>query len=181
MTIVRAADLVATPWRNGVGVTRRISTGGHPESPDWTLSIADIAAPGRFSLFPGLDRTAVVVGDEPLDLTINDATRTIALLDRVSFAGEDVVDATPTRRPTRLLNLMTRRGRCLGELSLRHIRGSVNPGPDDGIAWMVLAGRLVVGEHDLRRWDTVFLADPRHEIRGAATVAAVRLQNEENP
>jgi hypothetical protein len=46
---------------------------------------------------------------------------------------------------------------------------------------MVLAGRLVVGEHDLRRWDTVFLADIRHEIRGAATVAAVRLQPEENP
>ncbi|MDY6810086.1 MAG: HutD family protein [Actinomycetota bacterium] len=177
--IVCAADLAAEPWRNGGGVTRRIATGGSADRPDWTLSIADIDSACRFSPFPGMDRTAVVVGDDPVDLTINDTTRTLALLDRVTFAGEDIVSANPIRRPTRLLNLMTQRATCGGTLTLRHVRGMVDPGADDTVAWVVLAGHLIVDQQQVRRWDTVFLADLTSEIRGAATVAVIRLHPEE--
>ncbi|MXP21774.1 hypothetical protein GIY30_10480 [Gordonia sp. HNM0687] len=179
--IVRAADLAATPWRNGGGVTRRIVTGGPADGPDWTLSIADIDSSCRFSQFPGMDRTAVVVGNDPVELTVNDTTHTLALLDRVTFAGEDIVSATPIRRPTRLLNLMMQRATCDGTLTLRHVRGTVDAVTDDTVALVVLAGHLIIDQQQLRRWDTVVLTDLTPQIRGAATVAAVRLHSEENP
>ncbi len=180
--VVPIATLHPTPWRNGGGMTRRIATGGADGSdPDWTLSLADIETACQFSTFPGLARTAVVVGDDPVDLTVNGATRTLALLDRISFTGDHDVRAAPTRSATRLLNLMTRSGVWDGALSLRHLRGTFTLDADDVVAHMVLAGSLIVGDDELRRWDTILLADEPIEVTGAATVAAVHIRPSTTP
>ncbi|MFW0782933.1 HutD family protein [Gordonia sp. CPCC 206044] len=171
-----AAALSPTRWRNGAGTTRRIAAGGTPSpEPDWTLSLADIDTDCCFSAFPDVDRMAVVVGDNPVDLTIGGQRRTLALLDRVTFAGEDTVHAHPTRGATQLLNLMTRRRTLRGALTLRHHRGAAMAGTTDGVAWVVLAGTLHVDDVPLRRWDTVLLGNTPVEITGAATVAAVHV------
>ncbi|AZG46535.1 HutD/Ves family protein [Gordonia insulae] len=175
--MIRVSEVTPTAWRNGGGVTRRIATGGvEPTDAGWTLSLADIETRCQFSTFPGLVRTAVVVGDDPVDLTIDGFTRTLALLDRITFSGEAEVHAEPTRRATRLLNLMTRRGSHEGTLSLRHLRGTHPLGPDDGVACVVLAGTLTVAGARLRRWDTILLDGAPIEAAGAATVAIVRIR-----
>ena len=173
--IIRASSLTAERWRNGAGTARRIATGGDGRHPEWTLSLADIERRCEFSSFPGFDRTAVVVGDDPVEMTINATTCVLDLLDRVSFAGEDDVLADPTRGSTCLLNLMTRRGVTRGQVSLRHLRGSHTFEPDGVQACTVLAGSLLVGDAELRRCDTVLPGDEQVQAVGAATVAIVTI------
>lgn len=177
--VVRASTLPPTPWRNGAGVTRRIASGTitsrGTDHPDWTLSLADIETDCAFSSFPGMRRTAVVVGDDPVDLTVNGTTHTLALLDRIGFDGEDDVCANPTRRPTRLLNLMARREACDGALTLRNLRGAHMIGPDDGVVLTVLAGSLEIDGKELHRWDSVLLGGAPREVTGAATVAVAHI------
>ncbi|ROZ88588.1 HutD family protein [Gordonia sp. OPL2] len=178
--IVRASTLPPAPWRNGAGVTRRIASGKTAlddiAPPDWTVSLADIETDCAFSLFPGMHRTAVVVGDDAVDLTVNGTTHTLALLDRIGFDGEDDVRATPTRRPTRLLNLMCRRDTCAGTLTLRNVRGVHTIGADDGVVLTVLAGSLTLGDQEIRRWDSVLLDGSPREVTGAATVAVAHIR-----
>lgn len=172
--VVHIDQCDAQPWRNGAGVTRRIAIGAdRSDRPAWTLSLADIETDSDFSTFPGLDRTAVVVGDDPISIAVNGSVRTIGLLDRIVFAGEDEVRALPTRGPSRLLNLMTRRDTHTGSITLHHLRGTRELSNADGVAWMVLAGSLATGTHTLRRWDTVILEENPITLAGAATVAAV--------
>ncbi|MCG7634415.1 MULTISPECIES: HutD/Ves family protein [Gordonia] len=175
--VIPLSSLDVTSWRNGGGTTRRIAAGCGGHEPDWALSLADIEKRSAFSTFAGVDRAAVVVGDDPVDMTINGTSRTLGLLDRVSFAGEDDVEAGPVRGATYLLNLMTRRGVVVGALNLRHIRGRVAVGPGNGRAWVVLTGALRVNGAELCRWDTVLLGRQRNEISGAATVAVVHISS----
>ena len=68
------------PWRNGGGVTRPLvsareagsaSTGS--ASADWRLSLADISADAEFSVFPGMQRHAVLLGSGAVSLASNGA------------------------------------------------------------------------------------------------------------
>jgi len=58
---IRAADYRAMAWKNGQGMTREIAR--EPGDGDflWRLSIAEVAASGDFSLFPGYDRTITLI------------------------------------------------------------------------------------------------------------------------
>ena len=56
--ILRAADRVPAAWKNGGGVTREVAS--WPEQAgldgfDWRISLAEVAAGGPFSVFPGVD------------------------------------------------------------------------------------------------------------------------------
>ena len=53
-----------TPWRNGGGVTRELLAWPNPA--DWRLriSVADIAADGPFSAFPGVRRWFTLLSGE---------------------------------------------------------------------------------------------------------------------
>jgi environmental stress-induced protein Ves len=58
------AQLRATPWKNGGGVTREIAC--HPpqagmQNFDWRISIAHIASDGDFSVFAGVDRVITLL------------------------------------------------------------------------------------------------------------------------
>jgi environmental stress-induced protein Ves len=124
ITLVRAATLVASPWKNGGGVTREVAAS--PEGAGfgtfaWRVSIADVAAPGPFSRFAGIDRTLVLLAGAGMLLdahsdvadTASSGTQTHALeqpLDVVRFAGEALIDARLVNGPTRDFNLMVRRG-----------------------------------------------------------------------
>ncbi|RAC78746.1 HutD family protein, partial [Burkholderia multivorans] len=83
--LIRAADLVASPWKNGGGVTREIAAGfpeaGHADAPGadapgagaldtfvWRVSVADVGAAGPFSRFDGVDRTLVLLSGAGMTL-----------------------------------------------------------------------------------------------------------------
>ncbi|MFI6983757.1 HutD family protein [Embleya sp. NPDC050154] len=102
-------------WRNGGGDTREIATqaAADPADFDWRASIATISADGPFSAFPGVDRTITLlagggvrlVGDDGLDHRLDRTGEPFA------FSGESAVRATVLGAGTRVLNIMTRRGR----------------------------------------------------------------------
>ncbi|WP_422648130.1 Histidine utilization protein HutD [Cupriavidus sp. H18C1] len=110
--------LTPMPWKNGGGTTREIAAwppAAGIDAFDWRLSIADIAADGPFSAFPGIDRQIVLLDGDGVRLHARDGSfdhRLVAVGEPFAFAGEATVDATLLGGPTRDFNVMTRRGRC---------------------------------------------------------------------
>ncbi|TAM01174.1 MAG: HutD family protein [Paraburkholderia sp.] len=127
VALLRGADLVASPWKNGGGVTREIAVA--PVANDaaraafaWRVSVADVAQPGPFSRFDGVDRTLVLL--EGAGMLLDEAgpaamTHTLAHpLDIARFAGETAIDARLIDGPTRDFNLMVRRDAARGTLEV---------------------------------------------------------------
>ncbi|MEX3764187.1 HutD family protein [Paraburkholderia phenoliruptrix] len=127
VTLIRAAELVASPWKNGGGVTREVAA--HPADAGldafvWRVSVADVAQAGPFSRFAGIDRTLVLLSGAGMlldEAQSDNAVKTHALtrpLDIARFAGEARIDARLVDGPTRDFNLMVRRGAARGELEV---------------------------------------------------------------
>ncbi len=113
-TILRAAGRIATPWKNGGGVTREIAA-WPPEAGldefDWRISMAEVREPGAFSLFPDVDRCLTVI-EGYLRLTFDDE-RSVSLDPRSepwAFPGDRACHGQPIDGPVLDLNVMWRRG-----------------------------------------------------------------------
>ncbi|HVE07255.1 MAG TPA: HutD family protein [Paraburkholderia sp.] len=132
IALIPAASLVATPWKNGGGVTREIAAypqGAALDAFGWRVSVADVAQPGPFSRFAGIDRTLVLLEGSGMLLDErgdsgdrgNASPRTHALtkpLDIARFAGETAIDARLVDGATRDFNLMVRRGAASGHVEI---------------------------------------------------------------
>lgn len=123
-TLIRGADLVAAPWKNGGGVTREVAAfpeGAGLDAFVWRMSIADVAQAGPFSRFAGIDRTLVLLSGAGMlldEASEGNSTNTHALtqpLDIARFAGEAQIDARLVDGATRDFNLMVRRSAAVGE------------------------------------------------------------------
>lgn len=68
MKLIRYADLLETPWKNGGGVTRTIAARTEDDATLWRLSMADVAQGGPFSNFAGLTRSLTVVSGDGMVL-----------------------------------------------------------------------------------------------------------------
>ena len=113
MQILRAADRVATPWKNGGGVTREVAArppGAGMDGFDWRVSLADVAADGPFSAFPGVDRVLTVIEGDGLVLEVEGRAAHLTPGAPFAFPGEAAVAARLTAGPIRDLNVMVRRG-----------------------------------------------------------------------
>ncbi|WP_176041545.1 HutD/Ves family protein [Burkholderia stabilis] len=122
-TMIRAADLVALPWKNGGGVTREIGAwppGAALDAFAWRVSVADVGAAGPFSRFDGIDRTLVLLSGAGMTLAEAGGARHVldTPLARADFAGEAAIDATLHDGATRDFNLMTRRSATRGTLDV---------------------------------------------------------------
>ncbi|MFD6182257.1 HutD family protein [Streptomyces goshikiensis] len=111
--VLRAADRAAAVWKNGGGVTREIAA--WPESAgtadfEWRVSLADVAADGPFSGFPGVDRTLTLAEGAGMDLTVAGAHRLVD--ERYAprhFAGDAPTDCRLLDGPVLNFNVMYRR------------------------------------------------------------------------
>lgn len=111
------SNLRAVPWKNGVGSTRNLAV----EPPDatlddfvWRISLAEVAATGEFSLFPGVDRTILLWSGSGMILRAADWSFTlIQPLAPFSFLGEDGIVCELIDGPTIDLNVMVRRGAAM--------------------------------------------------------------------
>lgn len=113
MRVLRAADRVATRWKNGGGVTREVLAwppGAGLDGFDWRVSLADVAADGPFSAFPGVDRVLTVIAGDGLVLEIDGRPVRLEPGAPLAFPGEAAVMARLTAGPIRDLNVMVRRG-----------------------------------------------------------------------
>src|SRR3712207_1822597 len=113
--VVRNADLVRVPWKNGGGTTAEVAAfpeGAGFDAFGWRVSMADVETDGPFSAFPGIDRTLIVVEGTGLELDVEGASyRLDASSPKLSFSGDDATIGRLLAGPIRDLNVMTRRGR----------------------------------------------------------------------
>jgi uncharacterized protein len=114
MRVLRHADRIAQPWKNGGGVTREVAVfppGAGMSDFEWRVSIADVSSAGPFSRFEGIDRILTVI-DGQLRLTFAEANQTIVLRpgENHAFVGEADVVGAPVEGLVRDLNVMVRRG-----------------------------------------------------------------------
>ena len=105
--IVDAAQVPPQPWKNGGGVTRELLR--WPAAGPWRLrlSVADIAADGPFSAFPGVTRWFAVLDGAGVVLTFADGERTLRPGDApLCFDGAAAPGCRLIAGPTVDLNLM---------------------------------------------------------------------------
>lgn len=129
MRLLSAADRIAAPWRNGGGVTREVAAfppGAGMDAFGWRISLADVAADGPFSAFPGVDRVLTVIEGAGLVLDVEGRAATLdAASPPLAFAGEAKVAARLTGGPIRDLNLMVRRDGWRGRARRLTVAGAV--------------------------------------------------------
>jgi uncharacterized protein len=127
--ILRAADRVSTPWKNGGGITREVAVwplaAGVKEF-GWRLSIATVSRGGPFSTFPGVDRELAVI-EGVLQLAIDGGPP--VLLDAssppVRFAGDVPTHGEPQSGHVTDLNVMTHRGQYTSRMRRVTIAGTL--------------------------------------------------------
>jgi environmental stress-induced protein Ves len=120
--VLRAAERVATAWKNGGGITREVAA--FPEGADladfhWRVSLADVADGGPFSVFPGIDRIITLVRGPGMALTVDGAETTVGEPYRpFAFPGDADTGCRLLGGPLTDLNVMTRRGRSAARIDI---------------------------------------------------------------
>jgi environmental stress-induced protein Ves len=182
------------PWKNGAGVTRTLACGRDAGGAlAWRVSVAEIEHSGPFSIFPDIERIAVVLENGPLRLS-DSAVQGQVAAPRVlapqyvptAYPGELELFADLAGAPVRCLNVMTRRGSASADVRVLDADGDLAPGPatvlfaTEGAAW-TLAGPAIAGTLRLAPYDSVVLPAgcAIHAARGgtAGRLVAVRLRD----
>lgn len=155
------------PWKNGGGVTRELLKLPHPSEPARflaRLSIASVAASGPFSVFPGIERTILVLEGAGMALTLGGAPEVV--LDRRSppfvFPGEAETHCRLLEGPVRDFNLMV--DRALAEATLEVVQlapGGTRAVPGTGIVLLHgVEGRASLSGSPLAAEETLWLEAP---------------------
>lgn len=139
------ADLPPEPWRNGGGQTRTVAAVHVGDRLRWRVSAADIVAPGPFSVFDGVDRTAVLMRGPGLALQ-GPQERWVfeGIGAQAHFAGDTPLQATlGPSGPARLWNVMTDRATVAARVQV-HSSDSGAIAPTASGVLVVLEGQLDV-------------------------------------
>ena len=109
--IVHLADIPATPWRNGGGVTRELAM--WPDAGDWAwrMSVADVDQSGPFSKFEGIERWFAVLEGAGVQLDVAGVPHRMTVTGApLFFDGGAATGCELIAGKTRDFNLMVRRG-----------------------------------------------------------------------
>lgn len=136
MKILRAVDFRTMAWKNGGGETTEIIVsppGASMDDFDWRVSIARVASNGSFSLFPGIDRSLMLLEGAGMTLEIEGIGKRCLTSesDSLAFPGDIGVQSRLSDGPILDLNVMTRRGvyrSVIERLPAANI--TLNPGPN---------------------------------------------------
>jgi len=135
MTLISYEDLLATPWKNGGGITRELAcypAGATFDDFLWRVSIADVGLSGPFSSFVGIDRIITLLTGAGMQINFVDG-RTHMLTETLvpyRFAGEDRLDAQLVDACCQDFNLMLRRGAVSGDVVVWHDAGTIGDASD---------------------------------------------------
>ena len=110
--VVRLADVPATPWRNGGGVTRELVAWLTSADWHWRMSVADIDSSGPFSRFEGVQRWFAMLGGAGVELDVNGKQHRLTAGDApFCFDGSAATHCRLLEGETQDYNLMLRQGR----------------------------------------------------------------------
>ncbi|MQS15322.1 HutD family protein [Streptomyces kaniharaensis] len=146
--ILRASERPATAWLNGGGVTREVAgfpAGAGLDAFDWRVSLADVAAAGPFSEFPGIDRVITLVEGPGMVLTVDGTEHHVDAPYRpFAFSGEAATDCRLLAGPVVDFNVMTRRGKVTAHLDLVTAPVSADVPPGGAVLVVCLAGSTTI-------------------------------------
>ena len=180
--LVRAAEHAAMPWKNGGGTTHEIIAFPSRDDFLWRLSIADVAADGPFSSFPGVARTIMLLEGNGMRLRTDGAQAVVVreALRPLDFDGDAATDCTLLDGPVRDFNIMSVRGRIVHRWEvIRTFPFTPLVPPSATTSAVFSAGgraRVVAGDWaiDLARHDTLLVSAPAR-IDSIAADSAVLL------
>ncbi len=189
MRIIRYADLIPQPWKNGGGVTREIATfpeGAGFDDFSWRLSIADVESDGPFSVFEGVDRTLVLLDGAGVNLRCGDAEHRLrAQGDVAAFDGGAATTSRLVSGSVKDFNLMTRRDQLLNHVELCGSQGShadsrlsfCESSEDINVLFLLEDQRISANRRELslQRLDTVFLETGDIDAAHAGKVLHIRI------
>jgi hypothetical protein len=158
-------DFRSMPWKNGGGRTTEIAAyppGAAIDNFLWRVSLADVERDGPFSPFPGVERTIVLLDGAGMRLHegLRAAELTVPFAPH-DFSGDEAVDCTLVAGPVRDFNVMFRRGR---------VRGSVTVVREDGAQFGPAQFRLVYAATGAQECIVASLAPLRLEAGHALIV-----------
>lgn len=151
MYLRRYASLTASPWKNGLGLTREIAMQADDRFPvgfAWRLSRAEVKDTAPFSRFEGVRRWLGLAQGLAFELRIEG--RPPHALERpgdvITFPGDVACDGVPLMGPIEDLNLMLADPELDAEMTLRPMVGSMVLARGDNvcIGLHVLDGRFTL-------------------------------------
>lgn len=193
MRVLRAADRIATPWKNGGGVTREVAVfppGAGLHDFEWRISLAQIEADGPFSTFPGVDRVLTVIQGGGLLMTVDDRLLALdAASPPLAFAGEARVAARLTDGPIGDLNLMVRRDKWRARTRRLTVSGAGEVAARARVTLVLALDRLRIlrpgGAIELAPLDAVLLENGHSHLslegRGRTLISEITLDPEHFP
>lgn len=128
-------QLPVTPWKNGGGSTREIACwppGAGLNDFGWRVSIASIAAPGPFSVFPGVDRHIMLLDGDGVRLRSPDGAidqRLDQPCQPFAFSGDAAIECSLLGGESSDFNVMTRRGQWQAQLQVRDEATDIEAAP----------------------------------------------------
>jgi environmental stress-induced protein Ves len=127
------------PWKNGGGVTHEIFR--FPEGSEhwvWRMSVADVAADGPFSAFPGCTRSLTLLSGAGMRLDFTDrSAELLSPYGSVLFSGEDALSAHLLDGPTTDFNAIWRTDSVSVTVERRAMHGTLWCIPEQGVSWFV--------------------------------------------
>ena len=143
-----AAHAAPIPWKNGGGVTRELLCLPAGSGTEWTLriSVADIAADGPFSPFPGVTRWFAAVAGTGVRLRWPAHAHEVRPGDdALRFDGADAPDCTLLGGATRDLNVMVHTARADALVTPATYLDEAEPGHSPGFGFFALQALALHG------------------------------------
>ncbi|MEV1021543.1 HutD family protein [Streptomyces sp. NPDC050264] len=171
-----AADRTAVAWKNGGGVTREIT--GSPAGAGmadflWRVSLAEVAADGPFSAFPGVGRTLTMVEGDGMELTVGGVETLVNTpYQPRDFAGDVATDCRLLGGPVVNFNVMWRRDGLAAPPSVAVVRGRLPLAPGTALVVALAEAGAEVAGRTLGRFDAVLVEGPG-ELYAKGPVAVV--------
>lgn len=172
--VLRADERPAVPWKNGGGLTREVASAPSRTGMSdfvWRVSLADVAEPGPFSRFEGVDRIITLVDGPGMVLTVDGTSHTVAEpYVPFPFSGDATTDCRLLGGPLVDFNVMARRGRVTAHVEIVRDRVSVSTSAEKTLLALVLDGSAVFEESGLvlDRFDGALISDAGADARAEA-------------
>jgi uncharacterized protein len=139
------------PWKNLAGEAVTLAT--YPADAgiddfDWRVSTAQIDQAVDYSLFPGVDRTQILLAGHGLRLKGRQVHDLLTVYAAVDFDGESPVRCDPIEGACRVMNIMVRRRVATAGFELLHGSG-LRPLTADHHLFYVAQGQYVITSADI--------------------------------
>ncbi|MFI6654664.1 HutD family protein [Streptomyces sp. NPDC050523] len=177
--VLRADERPAVPWKNGGGLTREVASAPSRAGMSdftWRVSLADVAEPGPFSRFEGVDPIITLVDGPGMVLTVDGTSHTVA--ERYvpfPFPGEATTDCRLLGGRLVDFNVMVRRGRATAQVEIVRDRVAVSAPAETTLLAVVLEGSAVFETSGLvlGLFDGALITDAPAEALKVTGVAAL--------